>query len=196
MLTFTPEPLSKRAIGRPPTEPPAARPYSEAEIEAKEAEIAPLLTQMFDDIERMKSDGTPGPVRERHEKAYGELHWANVGLRDPERAAQLEKSAAPTDDSLLAKSEIALLKADPSLSPFEACKQAMRLNVDDYFAQSGTSRPAPATGQLSKAEADRDADESSVERRAKQLESQGLRPTAAYAKALSESGHYAGSAAA
>jgi hypothetical protein len=96
--------LQKKRIGWDGATPAAAAPRTEAEIEAKEAEIAPLLVQMHDDIQRMKSDGTPGPVRERHERAYGELHWANVGLRDPERAAEAEQRAAPTEVSTLEKS--------------------------------------------------------------------------------------------
>ena len=151
MPTLTqPLPLSKRAIDRPATAPPATRPYTEAEVEAKEADWAPLLTQMHRDLQEMRSDAdTPQHAVQRHEKAYGELHAAYVGLRDPETATRLDgrwdddPDATDGERAMLVKAE-ALQKSDSTLSSLEALKAAMRADPSAYFAQSGTARPAHA----------------------------------------------------
>ncbi len=68
-----------------------------------------------------------------------------------------------------------------------------------YYRESGTARPVPPTRHgLAKAEGDSYAEQGgAVERRAAQLEkSEGLTPTRAYAKALSQSGAYSGAGAA
>lgn len=126
-----------------------SRPLTEAEVQAKESEWAPLLSQMHDDLERMRRDpDMPQHAVTRHEKAYGELHAAYVGLRDPETALRLERRDAPEPgtETLLRKCE-QLQKADATLSAAEQFRQAMRDPEIQrlYFEQSGTARPAPAT---------------------------------------------------
>jgi len=190
--------LEKRAIGEKGAKPAGSNGLlTVAQIEDKQSTIAPLLGELHDDIHRMRRAGTVAPeILARHEKAHANLAEAYQGLDAQRGLAERHAPLVKAEDSLIAKVDVALRKADPGLSPLESLKMAMRSDPDGYFAQSGTSRPAPATGQLAKAEADRDADEASVARRAAQLEKGGLSPTAAYAQALRESGIYDGRAAA
>jgi hypothetical protein len=163
-------------------------------VDEKEASFTELLDAMFEDIERMRGDGTPAPIRQRHERAAGRLHIARVGLRDPEAAARLEgaaREALPDDDSgraLLQKCE-SITKAEPGVSSAEAFRRALADPTISaaYYAQSGTEPPAPA--RLAKSEGDRQA--ADVQAVAAHLEKSGLSPTAAYAQALRESPAYA-----
>ena len=203
MLTITePEPLAKRAIGREPTKPAASDGLlTVADIEGKQTTIAPLLGELHDDITKMRRAGTVAPhVLARHEDAHRNLADAYRGLDDQRSLAvarDRERLARPEDSPVV--SAAALQKSDRTLSPLEAFKAAMRADPDAYFAQSGTARPAPATGrQLAKSAGDSFAEQSgAVEQRAEALEkSEGLRPSQAYAKALAESGAYSGATAA
>jgi hypothetical protein len=156
---------------------------------------------LFDDLERMKSDGTPAPVRENHERAYGNLHRAVIGLRSPEAASALDARDRERDEevtggqrSLLAKCET-LAKADPSLSPAEQFRRALADPeiLAAYHRENGTRPPAPPTRHALAKSADGYAEHgATVEARADELaKREGLRPSAAYARALRESGAYA-----
>jgi hypothetical protein len=196
MLTLTdPEPLEKRAIGRPATKPPASSGLlTVAEIEERQGRYADLLAELEDDMTKMRKDSTlPPHVLHRHEEAHRGLAVAYQGLDaqrgTAERLAPMVKAA----DSPITLTDVALRKADPSLSPTESLAMAIRLNPDAYYAEGGIRRggSGPAPAALSKAERERRVDEAAVERRADELvKSEGLRPTVAYATALAESGAY------
>jgi hypothetical protein len=193
--------LEKRAIDRDPTEPAPADGtiMTVEEIEAVQQKLAPMMNDAHDTLTKLRRDPTASPEAEAQaEKRHSELHdlYNRLdGLRGVAKA-HARVPFAKLEDSLIVKAA-EMRKADSSLSRLEAIKAAVRANPDLYFQQSGTARPVASVGiAKADAEADRRTDESSVERRAKQLESQGLRPTAAYAKALREGGHYAGVAAA
>jgi hypothetical protein len=180
----------------------ATAPRTEAEVEQLEAEWTEILSQLFDDLERMKSDGTPAPVRENHERAYGNLHRAVIGLRSPEAASALDARDRERDEevtggqrSLLAKCET-LAKADPSLSPAEQFRRALADPeiLAAYHRENGTRPPAPPTRRhaLAKAADGYDEHSGTVEALAEKLEkSESLSPSRAYARALAESGVYA-----
>ncbi len=200
--TSMPTDLRKRAIGSDGAKPAASDGLRTLqEIEDRQQTMAPLLVDLDSDIRKMRR-GSPqvAPhVLERHERAhralsreYRALDEAR-GLAERVRARRAESGDAPLTEAA------ALQKSDTSLSPLEAMKQAIRADPDGYFEQSGTARPAPATGrQLAKAEGGTYAEQSgAVEARASVLEkSENLSPTRAYAKALAESGHYARTGAA
>jgi len=183
----------------------ATAPRTEAEVEQLEREWSDLLGQLHDDLERMRSDETPAPIRERHERAYGNLHRALIGLRSPEAASAADARDRARDEdttdgerSLFRKCE-QLAKADPTLSAAEQMRRAMTDpgTLAAYYAESGTRPPAPPTrpAALAKA-ADGFAEHSSeVETRTDELVKSGMRPSLAYARALKESGHYAAAAA-
>jgi hypothetical protein len=184
----------------------ATAPRTEAEIERLETEWTQLLNQMFDDLETMRSDpDTPQRAVQRHEKAYGDLHRAMIGLRNPEAASALDARDHARDENttdgerlLFAKCE-QLVKADPRLSAAEQVRQAMRdpETLAAYYRESGTRPPAPLTRRdgLVKS-ADGYAEHAgAVDEVASRLEkSEGLSPTKAYAKALAASGVYAAAA--
>jgi hypothetical protein len=184
----------------------ATAPRTEAEVEQLETEWSDLLTQLSDDLERMRSDDTPPPVVARHERAYGNLHRAMLGLRSPEAATALDARDRARDENttdgeraLFRKCE-QLAKADPGLSAAEQVRQAMRDPeiLASYYRESGTRPPALPTRRdgLVKS-ADGYAEHgATVEARADELvKREGLRPSAAYARALRESGVYAAAAA-
>lgn len=169
---------------------------TEAELQAKETAWSKLLQEMHDDLEKMRADGTPAPIREHHERAYGALHVALVGLRDPQAARRLEgheRRALPDDDdsrTLLTKCE-AIAKSEPDLSSAEAFRRSLRDPEVQraYFEQSGTQpppAPARAPDALAKAESRQVAN---VEQLARHLEqTEHLSPTLAFAKAIREAG--------
>jgi hypothetical protein len=183
----------------------ATAPRTEAEVEQLESEWSDLLGQLHDDLERMRSAETPAPIRERHERAYGNLHRALIGLRSPEAASAADARDRARDEdttdgerALFAKCE-QIAKADPTLSAAEQMRRAMTDSgtLAAYYAESGTRPPAPPTrpAALAKA-ADGFAEHSGeVETRTDELVASGMRPSLAYATALKQSGHYAGAAA-
>jgi uncharacterized protein (DUF1810 family) len=178
-------------------------PRTEAEVEQLEAEWTELLSTMFDDLERMRQDpNTPDRAIRRHEQAYGNLHRAMLGLRSPEAASALDARDRERDEevtggqrSLLAKCET-LAKADPSLSPAEQFRRALAdpKILAAYHRENGTRPPAPPTRSHALAKsADGYAENgAAVEALADELvKAEGLSPSRAYARALTESGVYA-----
>jgi hypothetical protein len=169
-----------------------------AEIEAKQEIIAPLLGELYDDIRRMRmSPETPPSVIERHEQAYRDLGTEYKAL-DAQRGrheAAVQRIEAEGPLAALAKCE-QLRKSGRRLSPADEFREAMRdpSVVAAYHRESGTAPPAPPSRDgLAKAAGDSYAEHSgTVDRLASVLEkSEGLSPSRAYARALSESGVYA-----
>jgi hypothetical protein len=187
--------LFKRAIGRPATESAAGDGLlSLQQIEDEQTRIAPTLSDLYATMTKLRRDPTASPqVTAKVEGAHRELR-AHYDHLDGQRGLAELRSRSPLsrpDDapSAMSKAE-ELQKADSSLSAAEAFRIAMRdpAVVSEYLALTGRS---PVPSGLSKAEVDHQAQEASVERRADELvKSQGLRPSQAYARALSESGVY------
>jgi hypothetical protein len=191
--TEMPTDLHKRAIGADDGKPGHGL-LTMQEIEDRQERMAPLLNDLHDDIRRMhRTPETPPHVLERHERAHRALGTEYQAL-DQQRGlheAAVAQSVRGGEPSVLAKAD-QLRKSDHTLSAAEAFRQAMRdpQVLDEYFAQSGTARPVPPTRHgLAKAAGDTFAEHgASVDARASALERSGLSPTAAYRKALSESG--------
>jgi hypothetical protein len=185
----------------------ATAPRTEAEVEQLEGEWSDLLSQLADDLERMKSDNTPGPVVIRHEQAYGNLHRAMLGLRSPEAVSALEARDRARDESttdgeraLFSKCE-ALAKSDPTLSPAEQMRRAMADPeiLARYHSETG-KRPvvsaAPRQALAKAADDGYDEHGADVDARCDALVKSGMRPSLAYATAMRESGAYVGAGAA
>jgi len=187
--------LLKRAIGRPATEPPASDGLlTLQQIEDEQTRIAPTLSDLYESLTKLRRDPTASPqVKAKVEGAHRELRAHYDHLDGQRGLAELRSSSPlsrPDDAPSPMKKAEELQKSDPGLSSAEAFRQAMRdpAVVSEYLALTGRS---PVPSGLSKAEVDHQAQEASVERRADELvKSQGLRPSQAYARALSESGVY------
>ena len=93
--------LEKRAIDRPATEPPASDGLLTLdEIERRQGHYADLLAELEGDMRKMRRDGTPLHVLQRHENAHRDLAHAYKGL-DAQRG--LAESGAPmvkSEDSM------------------------------------------------------------------------------------------------
>jgi hypothetical protein len=194
--------LYKRAIGSDGAKPAATHGLlTLQEIEDRQERMTPLLSGLHDDIRRMRrTPETPPHVLERHERAHTALGTEYKAL-DQQRGlheAAVAQSLRDGEPSVLAKAD-ELRKADHTLSAAEAFRHALRdpQVQAEYWAQAGTARPVAPTRPLAKSAGDTFAEHgASVERLAAQLEqSEGLRPTAAYRRALSESGAYTAAAA-
>jgi hypothetical protein len=191
--------LRKRAIGTDGAKPAAGDGLlTLQEIEDRQERMAPLLNDLHDDLRRMHRTPETAPhVIERHERAHAALAREYRGL-DEQRGlheAAVAQSARDGEPSVLAKAD-QLRKSDHTLSAAEAFRQALRdpQVLDEYYAQSGTARPVPATRDgLAKAAGDTYAEHgAAVEARADALvKREGLSPSKAYARALAESGVYA-----
>jgi len=124
-------------------------------------------------------------------------------MKDPAIAAQYERErggaqgAAPSAVGLAKAERVAeeLQKSDPAMSSAEAFRQAMRTPAirDAYDRETGFSERVRTIAKTEKVKA---LDEASVERRAEQLEGEGLPWRVAWSQAITESGHGGGARAA
>ena len=192
--TEMPTDLHKRAIGSDGAKPAASDGLLTIdEIERRQGHHADLLAELESDMRKMRHDGTPLHVLQRHENAHRDLAHAYKGLDAQRGLAERVAPMVKAEDSPIAKAEAALRRADPSLSGTQALALAIRACPDAYLAEGGVRRGGSGTSEsaLAKAAGDTDYAEhgASVEARAALLEkSQSLSPTRAYAKALRESG--------
>jgi hypothetical protein len=189
--TEMPTDLHKRAIGSDGAKPAASDGLLTIdEIERRQGHHADLLAELESDMRRMRHDGTPPHVLQRHENAHRDLAHAYKGLDAQRGLAERVAPMVKAEDSPIAKADIALRKA--GLSPTEALRVAIASNPDAYYAEGGVRRGGSGTGEVALAKAAGDTDYAehgaSVDARASALERSGLSPTAAYRKALSESG--------
>jgi hypothetical protein len=199
---MTPAELYKRAIGSDGAKPAATHGLlTLQEIEDRQARMTPVLSGLHHDIRRMhRTPETPPHVVERHQRAFDALGTEYRALDQQRGLAEAAQAQSLRDGepSVLAKAD-ELRKADHTLSAAEAFRRAMRDPQVQaaYWAQAGTAAPVAPTRTLAKSAGDTFAEHhASVERLAAQLErSEGLRPTAAYRRALSESGAYTAAAA-
>lgn len=209
--------LSKRRIGWPGAtpasgdetdrEPTAGTRMTEQEIQEKEAEWAKLGVQLEADLKQMKADrATPPALIHGHEQAIGKLHNAYVALRQPDdisadeaRRAHDAASQGPGLANALHKSEV-IAKRD-GVTSAEAFRQQMRDPgvAAEYAREMGTAPPvsfARPAGLVKGESRSSHGDAASVAEHAQQLmKSEGLDATAAFGRAMAESGVYSGAAA-
>lgn len=155
------------------------------------------------------TDGLPQALSKAEELQKSDPNMSNAeafrrALLDPAIRARYEQEFGPVTQ--LAKGESAALsraqglaqslqKSDPRMSSAEAFRQAMRTPAirDAYDRETGH---AERVGMLAKSEEARALDEDAVSQRAEQLERGGMSWRAAWAQAITESGHGGGARAA
>ena len=192
--TTMPADLVKRAIGTDGAKPAAGDGLlTLQEIEDRQEHYAGLLSGLESDMRKMRRDGTPLHVLQRHENAHRNLAEAYKDLDAQRGLAERVAPMVKAEDSPIAKAEAALRRADPSLTGTQALAAAIRACPDAYYAEGGIRRggSGATASALAKAAGDTSYAEhgASVQARAAVLEkSQSLSPTRAYALALSESG--------